>query len=97
MIYVAVDEGGNGEADFTKFTRVPLSVAVLGERHQRLRTQNKERMSASREMLSAAQRDLGVDVTFQLVPNSTERPEHRLKDTLRQGEDTAGAQEEKTL
>lgn len=75
MIYVVVNEGGNGEDDFTKFTRVPVSVVVLGEGHQRFRTYNKQRLSASREMLSIAQRDLGVDVTFQLVPYSTEREE----------------------
>ncbi len=75
MIYVAVNEGGNGEADFTKFTRVPVSVVVLGERHQWVRTYSKQKVSASREMLSTAQRDLGVDVTFQLVPYSTERAE----------------------
>lgn len=59
VIYVAVNEGGNGEDDFTKFTRVPVSVVGLGERHHRFRTYSKERET---EMLSSAQRDLGVDV-----------------------------------
>lgn len=46
MIYVTVDEGGNREDDFTKFTEVLVEVVVLGER--------KKRLSASRGMLSCA-------------------------------------------
>lgn len=65
-----MNEGGKREDDFTKFTRVSVSVVVLGQRHQLFRTYSKEGIKASRED-ERAQRDLGVGVTLQFVPNST--------------------------
>lgn len=64
VIYIAVNKGGNREDEFTKF---PVTVVVLANGS---RTYSKERMNASREMLSTDLKTLGcgVGATFQLVP-----------------------------
>lgn len=40
----------------SKFTRIPVSVVVLGERHHWFRTHSKERARTSREMLDIVER-----------------------------------------
>ena len=73
-----MDEGGNREDDFTKFTKLLVEVVVLGER--------KKSLSASRGMLSSAQQRFRVwmlhsswyQTALRALRSDTT---HRLKDT----------------